>query len=291
MPLDGSVKPTRRGAQRWRERPAPRVRRPDFDFSRVPKHWFGGSVFGTHMSNGLNVLFPDGERFFVRSVHHYLDQLEDPELRASVKAFFGQEGAHAREHQATFDILRAQGLDPDKFLRRYRYIAFKLLEPRFSPAVRLAVTAACEHFTASFAHNGLSTNDMEAADPIMRELLYWHAAEEIEHKSVAFDVFEEVDGRYPVRVAGMVAAMIILTSLWTMGVVSFLRQDEEATPRRIFGEVRRALQSGRIGKFKMARMFVDYMRRDFHPDDVDDYALAQDYLASVGMQPAGVGDA
>ena len=258
----------------------------DFDFTRVPKHWAGGSVFASHLSNGLNVLFPDGERFFVRSVRHYLDQLEDPKLRASVQAFFGQEGSHAREHQRTFEILESQGLDPKPFLRRYRWFAFKMLEPRVSPVFRLAVTAACEHFTASFAHDGLTRDDLAKADPAMRALLYWHAAEEIEHKSVAFDVLQEVDGRYSMRVAGMVAAMILLTSMWTMGVASFLRQDEDATLGRLWRELRVARKEGHVGSGRMFSMFKAYFRRDFHPDQVDDYELARSYLEAVGRLAA-----
>ena len=53
-----------------------RPRSPRFDFAAVPNHWFAGSVIGTAFANGLNLLFPAGERFFVRSVRRYLDELE-----------------------------------------------------------------------------------------------------------------------------------------------------------------------------------------------------------------------
>jgi predicted metal-dependent hydrolase len=285
MPLDGFAR-RRKGKARKARRPTPTVRRMDFDYGPVPKYWFGGSAFGTHMSNGLHLLFPDGERFFVRSVRHYLDRLEDPELRASVQAFFGQEGSHAREHQRTFEILEGHGLDVDRFLRMYRRFAFDFLEPKFSPAVRLAVTAACEHFTATFAHGGLTTDEMDTAHPTMRALLMWHAAEEIEHKSVAFDVFEEVDGRYWVRAGGMVAAFLVLSGLWTAGTVSFLRQDPDVDLRRILGELQAARSKGRVGSFRMVGMFFDYLRPGFHPDQVDDYEIAREYLASVGRLAA-----
>jgi predicted metal-dependent hydrolase len=167
-------------------------------------------------------------------------------------------------------------------LRRYRWLAFKLLEPKMSPPLRLAITAACEHFTATFAHNGLTSDDMAEAHPTMKALLYWHAAEEIEHKSVAFDVFEEVDGRYSMRVAGMVVAIIALSTLWAAGTASFIAQDEDASWKRVVGEIIAARRSGRVGNFEMLDMFKTYIRRDFHPDEVDDYELAQQYLESVG---------
>jgi len=76
----------------------PIPRDPDIDLSDVPRHWLAGNPAATAISNAVNLLFPHGERFFVRSVHHYLDQITDPTLRAQVMAFFKQEGHHARHH-------------------------------------------------------------------------------------------------------------------------------------------------------------------------------------------------
>ena len=58
-----------------------RPRSPRFDFREVPRHWLASSGLATHIANGANLLFPSGERFFVRSVRHYLPQLDDPTLR------------------------------------------------------------------------------------------------------------------------------------------------------------------------------------------------------------------
>jgi predicted metal-dependent hydrolase len=39
-------------------------------------------------------------------------------------------------------------------------------------------------------------------------MLSWHAAEEVEHKSVAFDVFQAIHGGYLMRIRGFVAALV-----------------------------------------------------------------------------------
>jgi len=59
----------------------PIPRDPDVDLRDVPRHWLAGNAAATAISNGLNMLFPAGERFFVRSVNHYVDRIEDPTLR------------------------------------------------------------------------------------------------------------------------------------------------------------------------------------------------------------------
>src|SRR5215471_337812 len=92
------------------ERPASRrppitPRAPAFDLSDLPRHWFFGSPALTHLANGVNLLFPAGERMFVRAVRKFAGAA-GPELAADVKGFSGQEGRHAQAHERVFDALR-----------------------------------------------------------------------------------------------------------------------------------------------------------------------------------------
>lgn len=248
----------------------------------IPRHWMHDNVLGTHLANGLNLLFPAGERFFVRSVRHYLDTLDDAELRDQVRGFFGQEGLHAREHERFFSILRAQGYDVDAFLRVYERIGYELLEPRLSPQLRLAVTAACEHFTAMFAENALGTDLLDDVHPAMQQLLRWHASEEIEHKAVAFDVLAHVNPSYGLRVAGLGCATIVLTGFWILGCVTLMRQEPPRPLRERMVDAWRAL--ARSPGPKMARSFVRYLRPGFHPDQIGNERLASAYLEQIGRQ-------
>src|SRR5215510_612662 len=148
----------------------------DVDFRAVPRHWLAGNATATAIANGVNLLFPHGERFFVRSVKHFLDQIEDPELRAAIKGFFGQEGRHAHAHDRFNAILRAQGFEIDRFLGSYQRLSF-WLEAHTPAKLRLAVTVAAEHFTAILAEGAFTRNILDKAAPEMRALLAWHAAE------------------------------------------------------------------------------------------------------------------
>src|SRR5882724_6982360 len=98
----------------------------------------------TAIANGVNLLFPHGERFFVRSVKHFLGQIDDPALRTAIKGFFGQEGRHAHAHDEFNQILRVQGVEIDRFLERYKQIS-SWLEARLSPKLNLAITAEPDH--------------------------------------------------------------------------------------------------------------------------------------------------
>lgn len=260
------------------------VRKMDFDFASVPRHWFFGNAFMTHVANGLNLVFPAGERFFIRSVKHYLDRIDDPQLRERVRAFFGQEGRHGFEHERVFEVLEAQGFEVRSYLQWYETWAFEKIEPLFPPHIRLSATVALEHFTATMAEHGLSSDFLDDADPQMRALLRWHAAEEIEHKSVAFDVLQHVDPRYRTRVAGLLLATFGLLYFWGAGTRMLLRQ--EGLSRGEISRLRKQARKRGQNKRFIFRAIASYLRPGFHPDRHDNYHLARDYLASVGRLAA-----
>jgi predicted metal-dependent hydrolase len=255
----------------------------DVDFAQVPRHWHSNSVIATGLSNGLNMLFPHGERFFVRSVNYFLDQIDDPELRAQIKGFFKQEGSHAREHDRFNAILRAQGYEIDRFLTQYQRIS-TWIEKRMPPKINLAITAASEHFTALFAEGAFSQNELDNLDERMRALLAWHAAEEIEHKSVAYDVLQKIDPSYALRVTGLALATVMLGGFWMWGSIAMLRQDG-MTLRRFIREIRATPEDKRDPVIR--RVFVNgirqYLRRDFHPSQNPNDQLAAEWFAARGM--------
>ena len=255
----------------------------DVDFSQVPRAWQAGSVVATGISNGVNMLFPHGERFFVRSVNYFADQIDDPNLRAQIKGFFRQEGSHAREHDRFNDILRAQGYEIDQFLEQYTRIS-SWIEARTPKKLNLAITAASEHFTAILAEGAFANTILDDCHPSMRMLLAWHAAEEIEHKAVAYDVLQKIDPSYALRIAGLVMATVLLTGFWTWGAITLLRQDGMTWKKFV-----RAMRSTPEEKRDpvLRRVFLSgirqYLRRDFHPSQNPNDNLATEWFAARGM--------
>jgi predicted metal-dependent hydrolase len=270
-------------------RPVILPRKLRFDFESVPRHWFAGLRIPTAIANGVNMLFPEGERFFVRSVNAFLDHpavAADPELVAQVKGFFGQEGKHANAHERYNDMLRAQGYRIDPFLDRHHRFFYGWLEPRMPAQLKLAATAAAEHFTAIMANNAFEDDILVTAHPVMRDLLRWHAAEEIEHKAVAFDVLQKVNPSYWLRIAGLAFSTLSLGLSWALGARMLLQQDG-ATRDELRAEMKLLRQGGqrdRITRRVFMKGIREYLRRDFHPSQRDNYHLAVDYLRSVGLE-------
>lgn len=253
----------------------------DVDLTEVPRHWVAGNAAATAISNGINLLFPHGERFFVRSVKRYLDRIDDPVLRAEIKGFFGQEGRHAHAHDELNAVLRTQGFEIDRFLTTYKRLT-DWLEARTPPKLRLAVTAASEHFTAILAEGAFRHGVLDACDPRMQQLLAWHAAEEIEHKHVAYDVLQEVDPSYALRLAGLIYATLTLGGFWFAASRMLLRQ-EQLTPWQALRELRALPNRQPVIRRVFGAGIRDYIRRDFHPNQLDNRGLAARWFAARGM--------
>lgn len=175
---------------------------PDFDLDGdIPKYWLDNDPFKTRFFDAMSLLFPEGEKFFIACVRDYRDQIADPVLQHQVKDFMYQEGQHGMVHTQFNNRVKAQGVDVDRVLQKQKDIMFGFFRKYFSPAFTLGQTAAAEHLTALMAHGFFESALLEKADPRIRAMYAWHAVEEIEHKAVAYDVFQKVaKGGYFTRI-------------------------------------------------------------------------------------------
>lgn len=190
--------------------PSFEVRNLRFEFSDdIPKFWQGGPKSVSLFFDNLSTFFPEGEKFFMRAVRRYQNVINDPQLKADIRGFHGQEAMHTREHQKYNAFLNRNGIDADQFEREIKGILDRV-EANLPDRWKLAATAALEHFTALLAEILLDDRGMmKDAHPELRDLWYWHAAEEHEHKNVAYDVYLEAGGNYPERVVVMILATVV----------------------------------------------------------------------------------
>lgn len=166
---------------------------PDFGLSGdIPRYWFGNDAFRTRFFDAMSILFPEGEKFFIQCVRDYRDRIVDPDFKTQVKDFIYQEGQHGMVHDAYNARLAAQGIAVESIEGQEKRI-LAWLRAKLPASYTIAHTAAVEHVTAIMAHSFMKHPDtFEDADPRMRALYVWHGIEEIEHKSVAFQVMREV---------------------------------------------------------------------------------------------------
>lgn len=261
-----------------------RTRRIAFDYpeSDLPKYFADGDLIVSHLLAMLSAFFPEGEDFFVRSVRNYRDAITDPELKKQVAGFIGQEAIHGREHRRFNERLQNHGY-PTAFVDRRTRIGLERLAARAPQQVQLAVTAALEHYTATLAEVLLGDERAQALSsiPEVRHIFLWHAVEESEHKSVAFDVFQQVCGDEKLRIRVMQATTwIFLGALFGSTLVSLAKDPGTWDPRRLIPSLRR-LRTNPFFNKAVWRRLTDYNRPGFHPDDHDATALLERWRAEL----------
>jgi predicted metal-dependent hydrolase len=242
-------------------------RKVDFDVSEVPRHWHGGDPVLTRFFDALSVHFPEGERFFIQSVRHFQDQVTDERLREDIRHFIRQEGQHGIVHDRFNEVMASQGIDVERItanLRRYIRTSQKYLPKKY----QLAMTAAFEHFTATLGEAMLNDDpDMFGeADPVMRAMFLWHGVEEVEHKAVAYDVYQQAaGGGYLTRASALVVAMLMVHLVVGPVFVNMLRLDGAGRrPGVVLRGLGRLYGPGGI-LTRMLPPFLAWFRPGFHP--------------------------
>lgn len=249
------------------------VRKAQFNPKAIRRHYFSNSPIMSHLLTALSSTFPIGEQFFVHSVRNVRDKVKDEKLQAQIATFIGQEAMHSKAHAEFNDAWRSDDYNLDRFqawlARKDQYV--KNLHPK----IQLAITCAFEHFTALLGGcilrhpEVLSTLDDDAV-----KLWVWHAIEEIEHRAVAFDVYQAVYGDDKIRRMIMRSVTTGFASLTLYSATKLFMQDRKKSLPKIGGNI--------FGLYLLAKMliqmfpeYLSYYQKDFHPADIDYSKIVQ----------------
>ncbi len=247
------------------------------DLESVPQHWFADNPIVTHIENAFSILIPPGERFFIRAVKNFEDHATDPELADLIRAFVQQEGLHMRAHHELNASFKKFGVDVDREVA-YAEKVFAWIEDRVPKKIQLGMTAFLEHLTATGAHILFMVPEAsEAMHPEMARFWRWHAVEELEHKSVAYDLFQNIGGGYFTRIFSALVALVLLARPFERIASRMIRQDQRritSADRQVARDLQRKLTLPQL-KF-IARYFLP----GFHPTEFDDSGFLQEWYAA-----------
>ena len=201
--------------------------------------------------------------------------MQDETLQAQIAAFIGQEAMHSKAHAEFNAAWRSEDYNLDRFqawlARKDDYV--KNLHPK----IQLAITCAFEHFTALLGGyilrhpEVLATLDEDAA-----KLWVWHAIEEIEHRAVAFDVYQAVYGDDKIRRMIMRSVTTGFASLTLYSATRLFLQDKKKSLPKVGGNIFGFYLLGKMF-LQLAPEYLAYFKTDFHPSEIDYTKLISDW--------------
>jgi len=281
-------------------------RRVEFDWTQTPLEWIPGQPFASHFINEINLILPAGEFWFCRLYNKALPYVTDDKLREDVQAFIRQEAMHARAHGgAVEEYLNAHGIETARVTRLIDWLfeqpladkPFGIKLPDFAEyrwlVFRLGIVAALEHTTCILGKYALENDkwDEAGADEVLLDLLRWHGAEEVEHRSVAFDLYCHMGGGYLSRYYLSILAFSILQLLWTDGAAHLMRQDPRFADKRpsvlnpwLWLQWERVARTGHLPSFFwLARKQLPFLSPTYDPVNE---ASTEDAWAYLEQSPA-----
>lgn len=241
--------------------------------SEVPKFWNNGCPAKTYFFNALGMVVPAFERMGIVSILNFREQIQGHPVYSDVKGFVGQEAAHSAVYIHYNRSLEQHGYEVNKLEKR-NIKFFYLLSRICSKKFLLANTIAVEHLTAIWSHCALKRPYwFEGADPTFAAIWRWHAIEEIEHKSVAYDVYEAIKGSYLTRVLGMLTVSLSITGFMTRNIWHMMGKDGNRWNIKLWMKMFKTYW-GKEGFLRHAiKPYFAYYRPNFHPWQQNDMYL------------------
>jgi uncharacterized protein len=235
------------------------------------RHWLNNDPAATHVFNACSLMVPQAERFFINAVRNMMQMQCASQLPAdlnrSVKDFLAQEAAHTSQHRQCNAILESFGWT-SRAQQAANWFANQA-QQRISPLNQLALVCGCEHWTAVIGLHLLEKPQiLVAADSGMALLWSWHAAEEIEHRAVCFDLYLAVGGGWLRRVLALPPVTAVCAVIYFWLLFSLLRQDGCLRPSRLMATLRSLFRFffGQAGMaWAVLRSGLAWLRPSFHP--------------------------
>jgi len=268
-------------------------RRQSFDLEKsLATDWHSGGAYRTAWFNAMSLLFPLGEKFFIDSVCHFQEKIDDPRLQNEIASFRAQEATHRVQHQKynellcelrDYDLVRFEKHERERMAWAYRELPARR---------RLAGTVANEHLTAIMANDMLAKQDvLIGADPQIASLWEWHGVEETEHKAVAFDVFVAVGGTVSERRQALLLNTFFFFKDTLRNVCIMLQKDGKLWSVREWASGFKFLfvKPGMLRRVFPA--WLRFFRKDFHPWQVDNRQLIDKWERQQDGAPVSGGPA
>ncbi len=263
------------------------VRKVHFEFPEdFQPCWHPDKPIFSHLANGASLFLPYMEPFIIHSVREAIKQIEDPELLEEARAWMAQEAHHFKQHRRFNEALIACGYPELREREEAIERGYNDLRKR-SLKYKMAYTAGFEVMALSIAHTLLEDREyfFKDADPSTASLWMWHLIEEIEHKNLAFDVYQHLFGGHLYRAYGILSALMHMVGMIRPTYIALLKKDG------VWGRWKTRWAIKKV----VFRLFVSFLPRTIlyalpghHPSKVKDPEFMREWVALYDQGEEGL---
>ena len=246
-----------------------------------------------------SLLLPHLEPYLIRSMKAAQKHVSDPEILEGLKAFSAQEGQHYRMHMKFNASVRRSGFPGLEALEKELSDDYMRFTKTKSLRFNLAYAEGFEALTMNAVKHMMEPDGFGEDLPPFMQMLEWHFMEELEHRNVAFDVYDHVCGGYFYRLVVGIWAQWHFTS-WIRRVTRYMLKTSPP-PKRSAKELAERQKSSAMPQMVSAGSLLPGLLRiylpSYTPHDVKIspgiQVLADKYtkMAIKTSQPVPIGEA
>ena len=146
-----------------------------------------------------SLLLPHLEPYLIRSMKAAENHVTDPDVLEGLKKFASQEGQHYQMHKKFNATIRRAGFPGLDALEQELSDDYKRFTSTKSLRFNLAYAEGFEALTMNAVKHMMEPNGFGDDLPVFMQMIEWHFVEELEHRTIAFDVYDHVCGGYLYR--------------------------------------------------------------------------------------------
>jgi hypothetical protein len=143
-----------------------------------------------------SLLLPHLEPYLIRSMKAAEKHVTDPDVLEGLKKFASQEGQHYQMHKKFNATIRRAGFPELDALEKELSDDYKKFTSTKSLRFNLAYAEGFEALTMNAVKHMMEPNGFGDDLPVFMQMIEWHFVEELEHRTIAFDVYDHVCGGY-----------------------------------------------------------------------------------------------
>jgi hypothetical protein len=229
------------------------------------KGWLQGDPVKSHLFNAASQCFPKVESFLIHSVNHYYDKIENQKIKEDMKRLSREEVAHSEVHKRFNQILEENGYNTN-FTNRVTELQLYLFKKLCGPKTKLALSVGGEHLTALLGKYALETNSLHDCEETLKKVWLWHCTEELDHREVIFEVYEEIGGEQWRRKICLLIITLSISITIFIGHLELLKKEKILFKKKTWINSAHFFFRKNTGVYSYSiKNWLFFFRKDFHP--------------------------